>query len=181
MKYKVVIILCILILPIFCYGLTYSIFRSDANLNSNGQAVAKFIFNAESLDEFQLSLTDLKPGDNKEYPFAVSNNYSGNKSDVTVEYQISIKTYHLVPLTIDLYKLNGETEELLLTCDETYTRNERNELVCTTSIQEMGYSDEELDNYKIKVNFSSEYSDAVYSDLVDYINIDMKSWQKTKD
>jgi hypothetical protein len=177
-KYKILLILIILILPIFCYGLTYSIFRSNATLDSNGNAIAKFIFNAESLDQFQLSLVDLKPGDNKEYPFSVSNNYSGKKSDVSVEYQISIKTYHLVPLIIKLYKLNNDVEELILICDETYTRNTKNELVCTTSIQEMGYASEKLDNYKIKVEFSSEYNDASYSDLVDYINIDMKSWQK---
>jgi hypothetical protein len=70
-------------------------------------------------------------------------------------------------------------EELILTCDETNERNAENELVCTTPIQKMGHSLEKLDNYKLKIMFPSEYNDETYSDLVDYINIDIKSWQIT--
>jgi hypothetical protein len=78
-------------------------FHSDAILESDNQDIAKFIFNAESLDQIELALIDLNPGDSEEYSFSVSNNYSGNISGVTIEYQIIIKTYHLVPLIIELY------------------------------------------------------------------------------
>jgi hypothetical protein len=44
----------------------------------------------------------------------------------------------------------------------------------------MGYSVLKLDNYKLKVTFPSQYNGEVYSDLVDYINIEIKSWQKTE-
>lgn len=168
-------------LLMFCVGITYSIFHSSANMNSHDQGIAKFIFNAESLDQIQLPLIDLNPGSIEEYSFAVSNNYSGDLSNVAVEYQLTIKTYHLVPLVIDLYRSNGEGEEFILTCDETYTRNVENELVCNIPIQEMGHASLELDNYIVKVSFPAEYNDAVYSDLVDYINIEIKSWQKLKD
>ena len=33
-------------------------------------------------------------------------------SNVSVEYQMTIKTYHLVPLVIELYSVDGETEVL---------------------------------------------------------------------
>ncbi|MDD4035913.1 MAG: hypothetical protein PHS45_01125 [Bacilli bacterium] len=181
MKYKVLIVLFVLTLFIFGAGITYSMFYSGATLGSNNQDVAKFIFNTESLDQLQMPLIDLNPGDNEEYLFSVSNNYLGNISDVSVEYHMTIKTYHLVPLIIELYKMDGANEELILTCDETYTRNSQNELICNTPIQEMGHVSEELDNYKLKVNFPSEYNDVVYSDLVDYINIGIESWQKIKE
>jgi hypothetical protein len=42
----------------------------------------------------------------------------------------------------------------------------------------MGHSSERLDNYKLKVKFSNEYNDEVYSNLTDYINLEIKSWQK---
>jgi hypothetical protein len=148
---------------------------------SNEQDVAKFVFNAQSLDQIQLPLIDLNPGSTKEYTFAVSNNYAGTLSDVTIEYQMTIETYHLIPLVIELYKMNGETEELILTCDENYTRNSENELICNSSTQEMGYSTLKLDNYKLKVTFPNQYNGEAYSDLVDYINIEIKSSQKTGD
>ena len=106
---------------------------------------------------------------------------SGLLSNVSVEYQMIIKTYHFVPLLIELYKLDGETEELILTCDETYTRNLDNELICNSPIQEMSHSLEKLDNYKIKIEFPEEYNDAMYAGLVDYINIEIKSWQKMEE
>lgn len=181
MKYKILIIMFVLILLIFGSGITYSIFHSNSTLNSNDQDIAKFVFNAESLNQLQLPLIDLNPGADEEYTFSVSNNYSENTSDVSVEYQMTIKTPHLVPLIIELYKLNGENEEFILTCDETYTRNSQNELICNTPIQEMGYSSLKLDNYKLKVRFLGEYNDEAYSDLVDYINIEIKSWQKIEE
>jgi hypothetical protein len=177
-KYKILMILIVLIVLVGGFGITYSMFHSNATLSSNDQNIAKFIFNAQSSDQLELPLVDLKPGDNKEYTFSVSNNYSGKISDVSVQYQMTIKTYHLVPLTIELYKLNGETEELISTCDETAERNTENELVCPTPTQEMGHTEESLDNYKLKVGFPSEYNDPTYSDLVDYIDIEIKSSQK---
>lgn len=68
------------------------------------QNIAKFIFNTKQLDEINIPLLDIKPGENKEYLFSVANNENGNKSDVDFEYQIIIKTYHFVPLEINLYK-----------------------------------------------------------------------------
>jgi hypothetical protein len=177
MKYKVLTILLVLILFTSGLGLTYSFFRSGTNANAN-RNVAKFIFNTESLDEFQLSLIGLKPGDTQDYAFAVSNNNADGKSDVTLEYQMTVKTYHLIPLKIELYKVNGETEELILTCDETYNRNSKNELVCDAPLQVIAYSLEKLDNYKLRVEFPSEYNEIIYSNLVDYIDVEIKSWQK---
>lgn len=182
MRYKIYIIMFSIILLMLCSVLTYSIFRSNVDLESDEQDIAKFIFNAEPLDELELPLIDLIPGDIKEYFFSVSNNSSGDISEVTVEYELIIKTYHLTPLIIELYKLVGEEEEeLLLTCDETFIRNPQNELVCNVPIQEIGHSEEKIDNYKLKIQFPTDYSDVIYSDLIDYINIEINSWQKIEE
>jgi hypothetical protein len=177
-KYKKMIIIFGLIILTLGVGIAYSAFNSSSELESNQQNIAKFIFDAKRLDEIQLPLVDLNPGDNKEYPFSVSNNNLQNTSNVKVQYQITIKTYHFVPLSIELYKLNNEVEQLVLTCDENFERNSNNELVCNAPIQELGYSGEELNNYKLKVNFPSNNNDELYSNLVDYINLEIKSWQK---
>jgi hypothetical protein len=181
MKRRIYIILLIVGSLIFCSGITYSIFHSNVILNANDQNIAKFIFNAENLDQLELSLVDLNPGDIKDYFFAVSNSNTGSLSDVLVEYQMTLTTYHLVPLSIELYKLNGEDREWILTCDESYTRNEQNKLICNTPIQMMGYTAEELDNYVLRLEFPNEYNDEMYANLVDFINIEIKSWQKVEE
>lgn len=174
---KKIMIVIFLPLLIFGAGITYSIFNSNTNLTGE-QNIAQFIFNTERLNELELPITDLNPGDEKVYEFSISNNKDGKVSATTIEYQLTIKTMHLIPLDIELYKMNGSLEELVLKCDENYTRNTENELVCNVITMRMDYSSELTDNYKLKLKFPSEYSSEQYSNLVDYINIEIKSSQK---
>ena len=170
-KRKLIIISSMLAL-FFGAGITYSIFTSNASLISADQNIAKFIFNTQTLDEINIMLNDLKPGDTKNYNFSISNNYMEKISNVSIQYQMIIKTYHFIPSIIELYRVSeNNTEELVLSCNESYTRNENNEIVCNSPIFEMGYKSLSIDNYKLKVEFPSEYSDPEYSDLVDYLNI----------
>ena len=37
---------------------------------------------------------------------------------------------------------------------------------------------ESKNNYKLRISFPEEYNDEIYSNLVDYIDIEIKSWQK---
>lgn len=179
-KYKFIAILFMITMLLFGSGITYSIFNSGSNLQTASQQIAKFVFNTSVTDYIGLDLTDIKPGDSKEYLFSVSNSESKNLSDITVNYQITIKTYHFMPITIELYKigeLNAET--LVMDCNEDYySRNSSNELVCNSPMQLMSYATEALDNYKIKLTYSQEYSNDSYADLVDYIDLEINSWQK---
>ena len=174
MKYKILISLFIVMFFIFGIGITYSYFSSDATLSSVDQRIAKFVFDAETLDRLELPLVDLTPGQTEEYNFSISNGSSDLLSDVTIEYQLTILTPHFTPLIIELYK----GEDLILSCDETYSRNENNELVCNSPVQELSYEEENLDNYTLRVTFDGLYSDESFSNLIDYINIEIKSYQK---
>lgn len=158
----------------FGIGITYSYFNSDVQLNSVDQRLAKFIFDTETLDRLELPLIDLTPGQTEEYNFSIGNGSDGSLSDVTIEYQLTILTPHFTPLIIELYK----DEDLIMSCDETYSRNDNNELVCNSSVQELSHDEEALDNYTLRVTFDSLYGDEVYSNLIDYINIEIKSYQK---
>jgi hypothetical protein len=177
MKYKILKLLIIAALAVFGLGITYSIFSSNT-LASGNQKIAKFIFNAEEVDKLSIPITDLKPGYTNDFDFSVSNSKDEKISDVTIEYQMTIKTFHLVPLNIELYKVDEESETLLITCDETFSRNEDNELVCNLPVEELDYLKETKNNYRLKISFPEEYNDEVYSNLVDYIDIEIKSWQK---
>lgn len=83
-----------------------------------------------------------------------------------------------MPTVIELKKVDGKEETLILTCDESFTRNSNNELVCNSQVLEMSHNIESLDNYKLVVKFPESYNDEMYKDVVDYIDIAIKSWQK---
>lgn len=176
---KVKIILCLIILTLFSFsaGITYLYFHSSGIVVLD-QKVAAFVFNVEKKDKLEIPLENLNPGESQVYDFSVSNTKDKTTSNVTIEYQMILKTYHFVPLVIELYKVGEETEELILTCDESFGRNEKNEVVCNAPLQELKYSEEALDNYKLKLTFPEKYNDLEYSNLVDFIDIEIFSYQK---
>ena len=178
MKKKIYLVIILIMLITFFSGITYSFFHSSASMNSSNQEIAGFIFEATDLDQIDLNLNGLIPGESREYLFSVTNKSDENVSDVNIEYQLSIKTYHFIPLTIDLYQIKDEKETLVGSCDEKSERNSENELVCAMPISTLINSEEQIDDYKLKISFPSKYNDISYSNLVDYINIEIESWQK---
>lgn len=175
MKKRIILIVLLGFLVVLQIGVTYSFFLSKSNLVAN-QEIAKFVFDAEDTSTISLPITNLNPGDDVSYSFEVSNNVNDVVSQVNIKYQMTIKTHHLMPLEIKLFKL-GESEELVLNCDEKFSRNENNQLICNSDVQSMPYNNEVLESYRLDVEFPNEYNDENYSELVDYIDIDINSWQ----
>lgn len=181
MKKKMYIAIMLIVLITFFSGITYSFFHTNAIMNSSNQGIASFVFEANSVDEIDLELNDLMPGTKKEYFFSVANTKNEVISDVTVEYQLIIKTYHFIPLTINLYKIEEEKENFVGKCDETISRNSLNELVCNMPSEILDNSIEQKHDYKLKIEFPEKYNDISYSNLVDFINIEIESWQKIQE
>lgn len=174
MKTKIVIILSILAITVLGAGMTYSYFVAGKSGSSNND-IAKFIFNDTVMDSLSIPLMEFKPGETKTYDFKISNSDDSDVvSDVTINYELTILTPHYIPLVIELYK----EDTLLMTCDETKTRNENNELVCQTEVLELAYNEKTEDNFQLVVTFDSNYNTLDYANLIDYINIDIKSYQK---
>ena len=178
MKRKVIITLIIIVSILFISGIAYSKFTSNASLAVSNQFLAKFIFEAEETDNISLPLTSLNPGDEVTYNFSVTNNKENKRSNVNIDYEITIETFHFMPLDIKLYKV-GESDELVLNCDETYSRNDENKLICNTMPITLSYEEDRTDNYKLVVSFNEEYNSLEYTNLVDYIDININNYQKT--
>ncbi len=175
MKKRITLIIMFGFLNILLVGVTYSFFTSDAKFFAN-QDIAKFVFNLEETSSISVPITDLNPGDTTSYTFEVANNVYDVVSQVSINYQVIIKTYHLMPLEIKLFKTGG-ADELILTCDESFSRDSDNQLVCNSLVQEMVYDVKSSDKYRLDIKFSEEYNNEDYTDLVDYIDINIRSWQ----
>ena len=176
MKKRITLVIMFGFLNVLLIGVTYSFFVSDANFFAN-QDIAKFIFNAEETSTISVPITNLNPGDSTSYTFEVTNNVDDIVSQVSISYQCIIKTYHLMPLEIKLFK-TGSVDELILSCDESFSRDEDNQLVCNSLIQKMPYDNKVSDEYRLDIVFPEKFNDEDYSDLVDYIDIDIRSWQE---
>ena len=177
-KKKILIALFISIIMFLAAGVTYSMFHSETELESVNSNIASFVFNDESLGQIDVNIDNLYPGNELEYQFYISNNKNNKISDTKIMYQLTIKTYHFIPLNISLYKIVNNSDILVGVCDETYSRNSNNELVCNMPIEELDKENKKQNNYKLKVEFPSEYSGVEYSNLADFIRLEIKSYQK---
>lgn len=172
---KIIIIIILIVCISIGVGITYSAYKIEASTKTNVVSLATFVFEKDSKDLINIPISNINPGDDLEYKFSVSNSSKDKKSDVTIKYNIILKTMHFIPLEIKLY---DKDDNLVLTCDEKVKRNELNELECTTEDIIMPYIEDKKDEYKLKLNFSNEYNDIEYSSLVDYINLEIRSSQK---
>lgn len=177
-KLNIIVLLLSGIMFVVGSSITFSLFTSGSKFIAN-QKIAKFVFNAQKTDLIELPITNLNPGDEMEYTFQVANTLNSKRSEVTIDYQISIKTYHFMPLDIELFKIEDKQESKILTCDETYSRNIDNQLLCNGDIQTLNHDIAKLDEYKLKIKFPEKYNEEYYTELVDYIDIDISSWQAT--
>ena len=174
MKHRVLIIVILFCLILCCSKITYSLFHSQTFFSIQNMEIAEFIFETKRTDHIELDFADLKPGDIKQFNFQVSNTKDNNITNVTTEYQITIKTFHFMPLLIELYK----DDKKVMTCDETYSRNADNALVCNSDVWEMGHNSTKTEDFTIKISFPKEFNTEEYTELVDYIDLDIASWQK---
>lgn len=178
-RIKIITVMIIISALILASGITYSAFTTSKPMNLVDQKIAKFVFDTKQVNYIELELNSILPNETKEFLFSVSNT-SSTTSNISIDYQIKIKTYHFIPLDIKLYKV-GDSDELIMTCDESYSRNNENEIVCNSPIQQMNYQNEITDDYKLVVKFEEGYDNYIYSELVDYIDLEINSWQRIEE
>lgn len=179
-KKKIILILLIAYILIFGVNTTYSMYNSSNNAEVQLN-FAKIIFNNEEIDSLSLPISDLIPGESLEYKFIVSNNKDGIRSEINIGYSINIETFKIIPVNIELY--NIEEEKPILSCDDKeFKRNTENKLICNTENFKLDFDNDNTENYILKISFDkyNENNDIwteEYSELIDFIDIKINSWQ----
>ena len=171
---KKIIVIILIVLASLGIGITYSMYTTDAKMKTD-IALAAFVFDTDRKELINIPISNLKPGDDVKYEFSISNNSNKKKSDVSIKYNIIIKTMHLMPLEISLY---DSEDNLVMNCNEDNKRNELNELECHSNDIIMPYKENVKDEYYIEIKFPIEYNSIEYSSLIDYINLEINSTQK---
>lgn len=184
-KKKLILILTGINLLVVGVGSAYSSYEDMDDSNMSIGSIAKIVFNNQITNSLSLPTNGIIPGSSADYTFKVGNYSNGVRSDVNINYSISIESFHFIPTTVKLYSVSSGTDTLLLTCNEsTGTRNSENKLVCTSSTFTLLYSGNNEHNYKINIKFDSTDGggnvwSSDYSDIIDYIDVKINSEQKT--
>ncbi len=177
MKGRMILLGMLACLAVLSVGITYSFYSSDGRVSGEVR-LASFVIGTEELTEISFPLSDLLPGKSVVHNFSVTNEVNGKLSEVSIEYEIILKTQLLIPLTYKLSNITS-TEELLFTCDNTVVRDAENIVVCKSDPITMAEGAIDIDNFKLEILFPGIYSDVMYAGLVDYVDIEINSWQKT--
>ena len=170
---KRILIIIIMFMLISVTGITYSLYTNMIK-KEIPISLASFSVGVERKEALDIELSDLEPGSVNRYDFSVLNNVDENMSDVSILYNIVLKTGNYIPLDIKLY----DSSNNILFDSSKEKSYEDNELMLKTEDIIMPYSNSVKNDYVLEVTFPEEYSGEEYSGLVDYINLTIEATQK---
>ncbi len=169
---KRILIIIVMFMLISITGITYSLYTNMIK-KEIPISLASFSVGVERKDTLDIDLSDLEPGSVNRYDFSVLNNINENMSDVSISYNIVLKTGNYMPLEIKLY----DSSNNILFDSNDGIRTEDNELLLKTEDVIMPYSKSVKNDYSLEVVFPENYSGEEYSGLVDYINLTIEATQ----
>lgn len=157
----------IIIVAIFLLvaGLSYTYSRFTSSIEDESVIATALFLNTSNLSEtLSVSLDDMTPGMTKSYTFAVKNFDETRRNEVALTYDIKVIKSDNIPVSVTLYK-NG-VEENILNSELTSLNNE------------MGFIVNQTDTYVLNIVWDITDNGYEYSDLVDYLDVDINSKQK---
>lgn len=152
--------------------------KYKSTANSNAQVdLAFYIFKEESISQ-ELKLQSILPRvEPYVYTFSVANYNGEERTQTALEYSIELTTTTNLPLTFAIHK-QGETTNLITNItttqddDGTYFKN------ITMQGDELGFRQNQQIIYELEVTFPSNYNEALYKGIMEYIQLTIDSKQK---
>ena len=182
MKKSILVLLLIAIIIIAIILLRKTLARYETTTASDKDVDVAFWIINNDFKSGTVVIKDIYPSNNSfDYTFSVSNFKKEESGDISkraetdLEYEIALKTTTNLPLEYQIVK-NGQvlnTKQEIITDDNgTYYR--RISLDSATMTQGV----DTTDNFTIKVTFpKANDTNAEYSDLIEYINLDLSAKQ----
>lgn len=148
-----------------------------SRFQTSGEGEAKFdmAFSLLNTDELvtDVELENVLPdGKVYEYTFAVKNyDDEGNRIDVILEYDITMKTTTNLPIKYEVYDNNGNLMQMSLETikdsDGTYFN------VYNTEKRVATYKKDTIESYTIKYSLDSSYDDESFQDIIELLSIEI--------
>ncbi len=176
LKIEIVLLLTLLLLLLFLVPYTLSRFKSEARSDVSID-YAFFIVN-DDYNHKNITLTDMQPGDTYDYVFTVSNNDGEDRTEVTTSYYIDLRATTNLPYTYSLFLIEGNNETNIVTSTDTIQDDDGMYFKqMLTSSREFGFDADEVDTYRLVVNFSTDYKSYEYQGIAENIEINVHAKQ----
>ena len=153
--------LLLVITTILVSSSSFAKYKSTYGLETSSM-IASFVIKDTITDNLQLEVTEITPGITKEYTFTVQNFDISSRSDVDINYVLTIDNpYHVLPLEIELYNSNDLSVQLL-----------------NDNVMNNGYLDKSInqtDEYILKITLPTNAYE--YQNLIDEVSIKVEAIQ----
>ena len=93
--------ICVIVFLITFIRKTFS--RYETVGTSQTDVPIAFFIVTDTNEESNVFIEDMVPGDTKEYAFSVTNNKDGKRTEVTLDYEVSVKATTNMPLKYEFY------------------------------------------------------------------------------
>lgn len=177
LKLEIIFLLILLVMLCFLIPFTLSRFKTEAR----GDApidIAFYLLNDTYTHE-NITLDEMKPGDEKSYTFSVSNTDGTNRSEVTLEYEVVVRTTTNLQLEYELEEItSGEDVDVVLSSnvvadeDGTYFKEIK------TSSETFEYSNDRTKLYKLTIKYPETLKSHKNQGFCENIEIKILSKQK---
>lgn len=178
-RLKIEIVIFLILLAILCLLIPFTLARFRTEARGDAPIDVAFYLLDDTYTHQNITLDEMIPGDEKSYTFSVSNTDGTNRSEVTLEYELLIRTTTNLPLQYELYEVvsgsdtNAVSSSNIVTDDDgTYFREIK------TSSKTLDYNSDQTKLYKLTVKYPAAQKDHKYQGVCESIEINVLSKQK---
>ncbi len=172
-------LMAILTITLFIYTFNVSLSRYSASINANQDVIAVPILTLTN-NNLNVSVDNMLPGDTREYQFEVNNEQDGKYNEVSLTYYFNLVSTTKVPLTLELYSVDGE-EEKQIDLEQTATTNGEDTIKTyntSKAPEQMNYGTTEISrHYKIKIKWDEKDNSYTYAGQPISIKVELKGTQ----
>lgn len=181
MKDKILIIAGLLITALGLFFLKFpdSLSRFTSSVSSDAVASIAFYVVDLGYQNAEVNLDKIVPSDEEyEYTFSVANYNSTKRLETNAEYNIIIRTTTNLNLEYKLYENDGSEDifvEKTIEADNDGTYFN----IMKTDKEYFGFTENQINNYTLKIKFPKDYMSFDYQDVIESIEIIVMSSQIT--
>ena len=177
LKLEIIILLILLVMLCILIPFTLARFRTEARGDASID-IAFYLLN-DTYTHQNITLDEMKPGDEKSYTFSVSNTDGTNRSEVTLDYEIVIRTTTNLQLEYELDEIvSGVDNDVILSSNTISDEYGTYFKEIKTSSETFEYTDDETKVYKLTVKYPSSLKSHRNQGICESIEINVLSKQK---
>ena len=172
---------CILMMFVVLFTIKLSFARYKSSATSNADVnLAYYLFTDQDISQ-DLKLDSILPRQEPyNHTLLVANNDGQRRTETSIQYSFEIKTTTNLPLNYRLYNSQDLTNNLVTNSNTITDDDGTYYKYITATGGNFGFQANEQETYILQIEFPEEYNLSQYEGIIEYIQITIKSNQKTQ-